>query len=94
MTTPITAQAEALHLVLTSAREHDMPEPTLLYMGNATGRIQLFLASLADLTAWAMWAEAAIEDFPHQGSIQHHAKGAIYDVPVELVFVERAAVSA
>lgn len=86
-------RARALTLLAEAAHQHGLPEPTYIAQWQRDGWHFQF-DSLADLTQWALWADAVIETRPLGDEIGHRANGVIYDVPVDLLFAERVAVSA
>lgn len=87
MTAPIYRHATQLGWLFALAAEHDMPAPRYVRTANDDWthcpNIDLTFTSLADLTAWAMWADVPIEDsIGTEGFVGYCFEAAINDVSV------------
>lgn len=91
MSAPIYRHATQLAWLFALAAEHDMPAPRYVRTANDDWshcpNLDLTFESLADLTAWATWSEASIEDYiGTEGFVGYHFEAAINDVPVACTY--------
>lgn len=88
---PIYRHATQLGWLFAQAAEHEMPAPRYVNTANDDWdhcpNLNLTFGSLADLTAWAMWAEVVIEDYiATDGFVGYHFEASINDVPVSATY--------
>lgn len=94
VTPPIYRHAGQLAWLFAQADRHELPPPRYAHTANDDWdhcpNLDLRFASLADLTAWAMWADAVIEDqIGTNGFVGYGFEGAINEVRVSCMYFTR-----